>query len=104
MKQWALDNGVADRDIFLDHAGFSTGDTVVRAKRTFCAESVIIVTQRYHLPRALFIAGAHDLSAQGYPADKRRYRGIIYYSFRENWPHVKDGSTPCCFSPPEISR
>ena len=56
MKRIAKENGVPSADIFMDHAGFSTYDSVYRAKEIFCAKKVIIVSQRYHLPRALYVA------------------------------------------------
>ena len=56
MKRIAKESGVPSADIFMDHAGFSTYDSVYRAKEIFCVEKVIIVSQRYHLPQALYVA------------------------------------------------
>ena len=56
MKKYATDNGVPSEDVFMDHAGFSTYETVYRAQEIFEADKVIIVTQGYHLYRALYIA------------------------------------------------
>lgn len=65
MKKFAVDMGVASEDIFMDHAGFSTYETMYRAKEVFSAEKVVIVTQQYHLYRSVYIAEklgmkAHD--------------------------------------------
>lgn len=56
MKNYAIENGVPSENVFMDHAGFSTYETVYRAKEIFEADKVIIVTQGYHLYRALYIA------------------------------------------------
>ena len=49
MKQYAIDAGVPSEDIFMDHAGFSTYESMHRANSIFCAEKILIVTQKYHL-------------------------------------------------------
>ena len=56
MKQVAIDAGVPSNDIFMDHAGFSTYESIYRAKEIFEADKLIIVSQEYHLYRALYIA------------------------------------------------
>ena len=58
MKDYAIENGVVSENVFMDHAGFSTYETVYRAKEIFEADKVIIVTQEYHLYRALYVANA----------------------------------------------
>jgi SanA protein len=73
MKNKLLEAGVPEEDIFMDHAGFDTYDSVYRAKHIFGAESVIIVSQRFHLPRALFIADALGLPAIGLASDACNY-------------------------------
>ena len=55
MKNFAVEHGVPEDDIFLDHAGFCTYDSVVRAKEVFGAEKIIVVTQKYHIYRAIYI-------------------------------------------------
>lgn len=90
MKQYAVDAGVPDSDIFMDHAGFSTYESVYRAKEIFGAEKIIIVTQRYHLYRALHIANAFGLEAYGVSADLRSYRGQTYRDIREILARNKD--------------
>lgn len=73
MKNKLLEAGVPEEDIFMDHAGFDTYDSVYRAKHIFGAESMIIVTQHFHLPRSLLIADALDIEAVGLAADARNY-------------------------------
>ena len=72
MKQYAIDNGVPSENVFMDHAGFSTYETVYRAKEIFEADKVIIITQEYHLYRALYIAEQLGLEAYGVSADLNR--------------------------------
>ena len=56
MKTFAVDAGIASNAVFMDHAGFSTYESMYRAKEIFCAKKIIIVTQGYHLYRAIYIA------------------------------------------------
>ena len=90
MKQYAIDAGVPSSDIFMDHAGFSTYESIYRAKDIFGAKKIIIVTQRYHLHRALHIANAFGLEAYGVSADLRSYRGQTYRDIREILARNKD--------------
>lgn len=90
MYRYALSQGVADEDIFLDFAGFSTYDSVYRAKDVFCAERMIIVTQKYHLYRALKIADALGIEARGVSSDQREYAGRYYRELREVLARDKD--------------
>lgn len=70
MKKYLVRHGIASGSIVLDHAGFSTYDSVYRAQHVFDFRSVIIVSQDFHLPRALFIARWLGLPALGYSASK----------------------------------
>ncbi|MDD3007097.1 MAG: ElyC/SanA/YdcF family protein [Candidatus Pacebacteria bacterium] len=88
-KDYLLQSGVSGADIFLDHAGFDTYDSVYRARDIFQAESMIIVTQRYHLPRALYIADKLGVDAVGVSADLHTYGGEDYRNFREEFAIVK---------------
>ncbi len=90
MKNIAKENGVPSKDIFMDHAGFSTYDSVYRAKEIFCVKKVIIVSQRYHLPRALYVAEKLGLDAYGVAAADVSYRGQSYREAREVLARVKD--------------
>ena len=65
MKNYAIEKGVLSEDIFMDHAGFSTYESVYRAKNVFLAKKVVIVTQKYHLSRALYISNQLGLEAYG---------------------------------------
>lgn len=73
MKKYAKNEGVPSKDIFMDHAGFETYDTMYRARDVFGAKKVIIVTQQYHLYRAMYAAKKLGLDAYGVSATKRKY-------------------------------
>lgn len=90
MKQYALDAGVPASDIFMDHAGFSTYESLYRARDIFQAKKLVIVTQRYHLHRALYIADALGLEAYGVDADYRNYSGQLVRDIREILARNKD--------------
>lgn len=98
MRDFALERGVPSADIFMDHAGFSTYESLYRARDVFEAERVLIVTQGYHLYRALYIAKALGLDAAGVAADLRPYRGQRYYDLREVLARCKDAAL-CIFLP-----
>ncbi len=80
--------GVPDEDIFLDHAGFNTYDSLYRARSVFGADSLIVVTQRFHLPRALFLADRFGIKAEGVAADRRKYRDEAHNERREFFARV----------------
>lgn len=90
MKQYALDAGIPSENVFMDHAGFSTYETIYRAKDIFCADKIIIVTQEYHLYRALYIARELGIDAYGVSADYRDYSGQFARDVREVLARVKD--------------
>ena len=90
MKQYAIDAGVPSEDIFMDHAGFSTYETVYRAKEIFGVEKAIIVTQQYHLYRALYIAESFDIECYGVSSDYRTYTGQFKREVREVLARCKD--------------
>ncbi len=69
MRAWLLARGVRNEHIFLDHAGFDTWDSMVRARAVFQVEGTVIVTQGFHLPRAVYLARAAGLDAVGVAAD-----------------------------------
>ena len=85
MRQYALSLGVPDEAIVLDYAGRRTYDTCYRAKAIFGAESAILVTQKFHLPRALFLCNALGLKAAGVEANHLRYRNrsLLLWNIRE---------------------
>ncbi len=93
MKDFAMDAGIASQDIFMDHAGFSTYESLYRARDVFCAKKIIIVSQGYHLNRALYIAQALGLEAYGVGADYRTYTGQFMREIREVLARCKDFAT-----------
>ena len=90
MKHYAVDAGIPSADVFMDHAGFSTYETMYRAKEVFCAKKVLIVTQEYHLYRSVYIAQQLGLDAYGVACDYRTYYGQTARDLREILARVKD--------------
>lgn len=99
MKDVAIEAGVPSEDIFMDHAGFSTYESLYRAKEIFGADKIVIVTQKYHLFRALYIADQLGIEAYGVASDPRRYTGAVYREAREVLARNKD--FVMCFFKPE---
>lgn len=93
MKRFAVDSGIPSEHVFMDHAGFSTYESIYRAKEIFQAERILIVTQQYHLYRAIYIAEMLGLEAYGVSSDYRSYSGQAAYDFREILARVKDFGT-----------
>lgn len=89
VKDYLLKNGVQESDIFLDHAGFDTYDSLYRAKNIFGVKTLVISTQDFHLPRAVYIANALGMEAVGIRADKRPYMYTEYLQKREKIAKVK---------------
>jgi vancomycin permeability regulator SanA len=98
MKQFAIDEGIPSEDVFMDHAGFSTYESIYRAKEVFQADKILIVTQEYHLYRALYIANQLGVEAYGVSSDYHTYVGQFMRDFREMLARVKDCAT-CIFKP-----
>ena len=90
MKQIAVESGIPSSDVFMDHAGFSTYESIYRAKEIFGAEKIIIVTQEYHLYRALYIAEKLGIEAYGVNSDYNTYWGQIKRDIREILARCKD--------------
>lgn len=90
MRNYALEKGAKKERVFMDHAGFCTYDSIYRAKEIFSAKKVIIVTQKYHLYRALYIAEKLGLDAVGVASDVHTYRGQINRELREIVARNKD--------------
>lgn len=90
MKKFAVENGVKSEDVYLDHSGFSTYDSIYRMKYIFKLDNIAIVTQKYHLYRALYIANKLDIEAVGIDATKKIYSGQNYRDFRELLARNKD--------------
>jgi SanA protein len=85
MQAYAISLGVPQNDIVLDYAGRRTYDTCYRAQKIFGVEEAILVTQRYHLPRALFICNGIGLKSVGVSADLQYYRkfSLVVWNARE---------------------
>jgi vancomycin permeability regulator SanA len=85
MKKMAMELGVAESDITLDEQGYRTYATCLRAKEIFGVEEALLVTQRFHLPRALATCHAMGIQASGIVADLRTYgrRAMQFWEFRE---------------------
>lgn len=98
MKDYAIEKGVPSEDIFMDHAGFSSYDSMYRAKAIFEADNIIVVTQKYHLYRALYIAKQLDIEAYGIASNPRKYSGQSIREIREILARDKD-FVKCIFKP-----
>lgn len=99
MKQYAMNKVVASENIFMDHAGISTYDSIYRVKEIFQADKIIIVTQKYHLYRALYIADSLGIDAYGVSANPRIYVGQEMRELREIVARTKD-FMKCIIKPP----
>lgn len=90
MKDFAIERGVPSENIFMDHAGFSTYESMYRARDIFKAEKILIVTQDYHLYRAIYDARALGIEAYGVASNPRSYAGQLYRDIREILARNKD--------------
>ena len=90
MKSYIICNGVPTSNVFMDHAGFSTYDSIYRTKEIFMTKKVVIVSQEYHLYRALYIADKLRLEAYGVKAEPKEYYGDNYRELREIIARIKD--------------
>ena len=90
MKALAVELGVPSEDVFLDHEGYSTFESLYRARYMFNARRVVVVTQEYHLYRALYVARELEMNAVGVSADLRSYRNQPRYDAREVLARFKD--------------
>ncbi len=90
MKEYAIEKGVPSEDIFMDHAGFSTYDSIYRARDIFKVKKMIIVTQKFHLYRALYLSNKLGIEAYGVMAEPIKYSGQFYRELREILARDKD--------------
>ncbi len=90
MKKFCISKGFDENKIITDDYGYSTGASVTNLKKEYAAEKAVIVTQKYHLYRALHIASQYDIDAIGVASNQRRYAKQIYYSLREVLARNKD--------------
>ncbi len=99
MKDYAMARGVPSAHIFMDHAGFSTYESMYRAREIFEAKRVVVVTQAYHLYRAIYDARAMGMEAVGIRSDLRRYARQRHFDIREAAARAKDAIW-CLVKPP----
>lgn len=91
MKKYLVETlGVPQEDVVCDYAGFSTYDSIYRSKEIFCAQKIVVVTQKYHLYRALYIADSLGIDASGAMCDYREYAFQIRRDVREIAARCKD--------------
>lgn len=90
MKNYCVKLGIPDDRIYVDHAGYDTYSSIWRAQNVYGAQSVVAVTQAYHLYRAVATAQGLGMQAKGVPADKGAYDNQIRYSAREVVARTKD--------------
>lgn len=90
MCNYAISQGVSADDIFCDHAGLSTYDSMYRVRHVFGVNRCVIVTQNYHLYRAIYDARSFGIDAQGVASDLREYAGMDDYEQREFLARIKD--------------
>lgn len=88
MKDYAVNAGIPGDDVFMDHAGFSTYESMYRARDVFGVKKVLIVTQKYHIYRAVYDARRLGLDAYGLPAERLKYNPMN--EFRECLARIKD--------------
>ncbi len=98
MKNYLIEKGIPSENIFMDHAGFSTYESIYRAKEIFQAKRMVIVTQKYHLYRALYIAKKLGIESYGVGSDPRQYVGATNREIREIFARDKD-FIKCIFKP-----
>lgn len=99
MRRYLEDRGVPTDIIFMDHAGFDTYSTMYRARDVFVVKSAVVVTQQYHLYRAVFLARSMGLEAQGVACDRYKTKRQLYYDVREFAARVKDFFLAKVFKP-----
>lgn len=85
MRRWLEERGVPGEDVFQDHAGFRTRDTMLRAEAVFEVRDAIVCTQEFHLARSVFLARRAGIDAVGVPADRRAYRAMGINRLRETY-------------------
>lgn len=98
MKDFLISNGVPSENIFMDHAGFSTYDSMYRAKNIFKVERLVVVTQEYHLYRAVYSGNKLGMDAYGVSSDLHQYGGQEKREVREILARNKD-FVMCIFKP-----
>ena len=90
MKSFLIEAGIPSEDIFMDHGGLSTYDTMYRAVNIFDVKTAVIVTQEYHMYRAIYDAKSLGIDAYGVNAKEVRYNGQMKRDIREVLARIKD--------------
>ena len=90
MKLYAIENGVPEEAVFMDHAGFSTYESLYRAKNLFGCNKLIAVTQRYHLYRTVYLGKSLGIGISGVSTNDYNYGGLIHREIREILARNKD--------------
>ena len=98
MKKYLMDNGIPEKAIYLDHAGFSTYESAYRAMAIFEIDSAVVVTQKYHMYRALYDLKDKGIDAVGVPCIDIAYKGQTMRDLREIVARTKD-YIYCIFDP-----
>lgn len=111
MMAYAIQRGVDPADIIADRAGHRTYDTCYRASRVFDVKFAVLVTQQFHLPRALLTCEALGMDAVGAVADQRTYRDARWYEIRETaatlvaaWDVIRREPPPLLETLEEVDR
>ncbi len=89
MRTYLLDKGIPEEDIFLDHAGFDTYDTMYRAHHLFGLTEAVVASQTFHLPRAIYIGESLGMAVQGVASERQPYVKDAEFAFRERFAVVK---------------
>jgi SanA protein len=89
MRDYLLQAGVDSEDIFLDHAGFDSYDTMHRARDVFGVSGALVVSQEYHLPRLIYIGRSLGLDIYGIDSDRREYKKASFFKAREAFANIK---------------
>ena len=101
MKDYAISKGVPSEDIFMDHAGFSTYESMYRARKIFGCEKIIVVTQNYHLYRAVYDAKAMGMETLGIPSNIRHFAPTQWVKFRLREVAARTKDFAFCILKPE---
>jgi SanA protein len=90
VKKFLADKKIPESDIYLDPSGYDTYDSIYRAKEVFEAKSIIVVSQDYHLPRAVYIGRSLGLPTYGFPTQTGRiFEKIRFFELRERFANIK---------------
>lgn len=90
MKKYVVNQGIPNDKVELDHGGYITYDSVMRARDVFALDNAIFITQRYHMPRTLYLANAANFEAIGFMPTEIKFNMQFKYSSREVLARVKN--------------